>query len=286
MRDWKRTRLLLDLYICVISSSYHHAGIACSTHCTKPVLFLVIPDRSNQYAAVSGKKHDFAKLQTLRHLHRQILIPLTPGVWFSRGIALAKHTHEDGSRNKVSHCPNGVTPREFLSAARVELGAYETVTFCDDEVLEITQREGGFVVTLRHTEVYRCRKVLLATGVVDRVPPIPGIEHFYGRSVHHCPYCDGWEKREQPLAAYGQGEKGCGLALMLMLWSCDIVLCTDGPADLSEAQRQQLAHHSIAVREEPIDCLEGTADGILERVVFVTGERLARRALFFNTGQT
>lgn len=181
---------------------------------------------------------------------------------------------------------DGVSPREFLSAARAELHAYETVTFCEDEALEVTPVEDGFVVALRHAGVCRCRKVLLATGVVDRVPAIPGIEHFYGRSVHHCPYCDGWEKREQPLAAYGQGEKGCGLALMLTLWSRDIILCTDGPADLSDMQRQQLARHGIAVREEPIACLEGTADGMLERVAFVTGERLVRRALFFNTGQT
>ena len=181
---------------------------------------------------------------------------------------------------------DGGSPHEFLSIARAELQAYETVTFCEDEALEIQPLEGGFAVVLRQAGVRRCRKVLLATGVVDRVPAIAGIERFYGRSVHHCPYCDGWEKREQPLAAYGQGEKGCGLALMLTLWSRDIVLCTDGPANLSDVQHQQLARHGIAVREDPIACVEGTADGVLDRVVFVTGEKLARRALFFNTGQT
>lgn len=146
--------------------------------------------------------------------------------------------------------------------------------------------KGGFEVTLRHAGSYRCRKILLSTGVVDRVPAIPSVEHFYNRSVHHCPYCDGWEKRKQPLAAYSRGEKGCGLALLLTLWSRDIVLCTDGPAELSDAQRRQLAQHGIAVHEEPISCLEGTSQGVLERVVFVTGTKLARRALFFNTGQT
>ena len=132
---------------------------------------------------------------------------------------------------------DGVSPREFLSAARAELRSYKTITFCDDEALDVTPLEGGFEINLRHTGLYRCRKVLLATGVVDCVPTISGVEHFYGRSVHHCPYCDGWEKREQPLAAYGRGEKGCGLALLLTLWSRDVVLCTDGPADLSDARR-------------------------------------------------
>jgi thioredoxin reductase len=195
-------------------------------------------------------------------------------------------------RNAASHAMHGflgrdgASPQEFLSAARAELRTYGTITFFDDEALDIAALEGGFAVSLRHAGSYRCRKVLLATGVVDCVPAIAGVEHFYGRSVHHCPYCDGWEKRGQPLVAYGRGEKGCGLALLLTLWSHDIVLCTDGPAELSDGQRRQLARHGIAVREELIACLEGTAEGVLERVVFVTGAVLTRRALFFNTGQT
>ena len=59
------------------------------------------------------------------------------------------------------------------------------------------------------------RKVLLTTGLTDEVPQIEGIEQLYGRSVHHCPYCDGFEHRDQPLAVYGAGDKGAGLALMM-----------------------------------------------------------------------
>jgi thioredoxin reductase len=73
---------------------------------------------------------------------------------------------------------------------------------------------------------------------------------------------------------------------MLTLWSRDIVLCSDGPAQLSAEQRQRLAAHRIPVREERITRLEGTPEGELERVVFATGTVLPRRALFFNTGQT
>jgi len=72
---------------------------------------------------------------------------------------------------------------------------------------------------------------------------------------------------------------------MLTLWSKDLVLCTDGPADLSDEQRARLAYHRIPVREEPIARLEGTPNGTLERLVFVSEETLTRHALFFNTGQ-
>ena len=76
------------------------------------------------------------------------------------------------------------------------------------------------------------RKLLIATGVVDNLPEIPGFRELYGVSVFHCPYCDGWEVRDQPLAVYGRGARGLGLSLELTAWSRDLVLCTDGPSEL------------------------------------------------------
>jgi hypothetical protein len=72
---------------------------------------------------------------------------------------------------------------------------------------------------------------------------------------------------------------------MLTLWSKDLVLCTDGPAELSDEQRTRFAHHNIPVREESIARLEGTPNGALEHLVFVTEETLPRHTLFFNIGQ-
>lgn len=71
---------------------------------------------------------------------------------------------------------------------------------------------------------------------------------------------------------------------MLTLWSRDLVLCTDGPAHLSDSQHARLARYTIPVREGPIVRLEGTPNGMLERLVFASEETLVRRALFFNTG--
>ena len=129
------------------------------------------------------------------------------------------------------------------------------------------------------------RKLLLATGVVDNVPDIPRIREFYGRSVFHCPYCDAWEVRDQPIAVYGKGERGLGLSLELTGWSRDLVLCTDGPAEIDAAGRTRLARHEIELREDRIAHLEGH-DGKLNEIVFADGTRLARRAMFFTTGQS
>ena len=88
---------------------------------------------------------------------------------------------------------------------------------------------GAFVTTLDGGQQVRSRKLLIATGVRDNVPVIDGLRELYGRSVFHCPVCDGWEVRDQPLAIYGRGERGYGLSLELTGWSKDLVLVSDGP---------------------------------------------------------
>ncbi len=136
-----------------------------------------------------------------------------------------------------------------------------------------------FEVTLSDGTQVAARKLLLATGVVDELPAIAGIEACYGKSVLHCPSCDGWEVRDQPLAIYGLGTHGRGLALELIAWSRDLMLCTDGPPGLDDHDLARLSRHGITVRDERITRLEGT-DGFLERIVFTTGESLPRRVLF------
>ena len=177
---------------------------------------------------------------------------------------------------------DGIEPAELRRIGREQLRPYETVELRHAEVVDGKRIDGGFEVVVADGSRLVCRRLLLATGIVDPMPRIEGIEALYGRSVFHCPYCDGWEVRDQPLAAYGTGEQDPALALELTGWSRDLVLCTDGPAELSARDRNRLSRNRILVREEPIARLEGT-DGILERIVFTDGTALARRALFFST---
>ena len=144
---------------------------------------------------------------------------------------------------------------------------------------------GAFVTTLDGGEQVQSRKFLIATGVRDNIPEIEGFLDLYGRSVFHCPYCDGWEVRDQPIAIYGRGERGYGLSLELTAWSKDLVLVTDGPSGISAKYRERLSQNGISIREEPVVRLE-SEDGILRRIVFAQGESLDRRALFFTTGQS
>jgi len=180
---------------------------------------------------------------------------------------------------------DGMDPREFRSIGREELRPYETVELRDVAATDAQcEPSGQFRVTLADGAVVRSRKLLVATGVCDNVPDVPGIQELYGRSVFHCPYCDGWEVRDQPLAIYGRAHRGVGLALELTAWSRDLVLCTDGPAEIGDDDRARLARNGIAIREDRVSALEGR-NGILERILFTAGAPLPRRALFFTAGQ-
>jgi thioredoxin reductase len=179
---------------------------------------------------------------------------------------------------------DGIPPREFLAIARAQLQPYTTVELRDVEVVDAECRENRFVVRLAGGGEVSSRKLLLATGVVDKLPDVAGLDEFYGRSVFHCPYCDGWEVRQAPIGIYGRGAKGLGLSLEMTAWSRDLVLFTDGDAELDDADRARLDRCGIALREDKVARLAGE-DGILRAVVLANDESVPRRALFFTLGQ-
>lgn len=123
---------------------------------------------------------------------------------------------------------DGVAPEALRRAAREELARYPSVELRQGKVRHCKRVRGGFEASLGDGPALRARKLLLATGVVDRPPLVEGVRELFGRGVFHCPYCDGWELRGQPLAAYGRGEAGLGLALELTAWSAGVTLCSDG----------------------------------------------------------
>jgi len=193
-------------------------------------------------------------------------------------------------RNRWSHAVHGfltrdgLPPGDFLRFAREDLRPYDTVEIRSARVVDAARDHRGFEVRCEDGTRLRTRKLLLATGVVDELPDIAGLAELYGRSVHHCPYCDGWEWRDQPVGVYGRGDAAAGLALGLTVHTRDLVLCTDGPAVHSDWMRARLDTFDIRVREQRVVRLEGR-EGRLDRIIFEEGAAEHRRALFFATGQ-
>ncbi len=178
---------------------------------------------------------------------------------------------------------DGVPPAEFLELARADLKPYD-VRLCNNVVKSLRPVGARFEVELDTGEIVTGRKVLLATGVSDQIPAIPGIDDYYGISIHHCPYCDGWEHREQRIAVYSKGGRGFGLAISLKTWTDDVILLTDGPARFSARDRERMEHAGVVIRRDRVTGLEG-ANGQLERVLFAAGEALECQGMFFSSGQ-
>jgi thioredoxin reductase len=178
---------------------------------------------------------------------------------------------------------DGVPPAELLRKARGEARKYGA-ELRDVEVLDVRREGKGFEALLADGKRVSARKVILATGMKDEIPPIVGIRTYYGRGVYHCPYCDGFEFSDAPIGVLGPGEGCVRFALQLLRWTPDLVLFTNGPAGLSDVSRALLDKHRVLVREERVERLVGEG-GELSAVVLEGAEVVPRRALFLKTGE-
>jgi len=178
---------------------------------------------------------------------------------------------------------DGINPRDFLKEARQDLEKYD-FEFKTKEIVSARCSGGFFEVTDSDDQIYLSRKLLLATGIQDRWPEIPGCEPFNGKSIHHCPYCDGWEHKNTALGAYGKNRDAIGLSLSLKSWSSDVTLYTDGTRRLRAADTQLLERNKIKICTAPIERLEGEGSK-LQRVVFKSNGSMPCDAIFFSTGQ-
>jgi thioredoxin reductase len=174
---------------------------------------------------------------------------------------------------------DGCRPADLRQVGRRQLEPYDSVTVRDMAVEDIVRDGPTFRATLDDGSVVRAKRILLATGLKDTFPPLDGAERLFGKGVWTCPYCDGWELREQPIAVYGAGPEIVGFALELRLWSADIALLTDGPSGIDAADLDMLGRAGVRVVEDAVETLEGETE--LERVRFRNGEALGRKALFF-----
>jgi len=184
---------------------------------------------------------------------------------------------------------DGVRPARLLALGREQLAPYPTVEVRELKIMRLHKLAGGFraegTTGQGHAWAGTVRRVVLATGVEDVLPAHPGFRELWGTGVLHCPYCHGYEVRDEPLAVYGRGKAAVGLALLLTNWSKDIVIVTDGPGHLTAYGRQRLRQHGIGLRQEPVARLVGGPDGLLRCVEFEDGSYLERKALFLHAPQ-
>jgi thioredoxin reductase len=177
---------------------------------------------------------------------------------------------------------DGRRPAQLYEAGRQEIAAYPCVEMRTGEVIAGKRVSELFELELADGHRERTRRVLLATGMEYRPPEVPGLMEYWGRSVFHCPFCDGWELRDKPLAVLARGEKAIHSALLLRGWTDDLVLLTDGAADLDDEERGRLTAAEVKIDERSVAQLVGR-DGELEAVRFTDGGELKCHGLLAAT---
>jgi thioredoxin reductase len=192
-------------------------------------------------------------------------------------------------RNRYSHgvhnylTRDNILPHEFVSIAYKEVEKYGA-TILQKEIKHAKKTEDGiFVVKDISGDIHHSKKLILATGLTDILPQIKGAEQFYGKSMFHCPYCDGWEVISKKLGVYSKDKGGIEVALTLTTWSNDITLYTDGKNYVRQKDQKKLKENNISFILQPIHSLEGT-EGQIKNIIFENGEMQACDALFFSNG--
>jgi thioredoxin reductase len=182
----------------------------------------------------------------------------------------------DASHNFFTR--DGTPPSELLKIGLEQLEPYG-VEVQSRKAESIRKTKDVFELTLENGQSVVSRKIILATGVVDVLPDIPGFRELWGKNIHHCPYCHGWEIRDRPVAVYARGEMGYQFAVMIRHWSKDLVVCSNGDAGFSDEQRQHLRQLNLEVIETPIQHLE-TGENGLKAIIFRDGNSLEREHVF------
>jgi thioredoxin reductase len=181
--------------------------------------------------------------------------------------APAAHMHGFLSRD-------GMPPAELLAVGRAELRDYG-VDFLADEVVAA---DIGFRLTLKGGPSLTARRLLVATGAVDRLPDIPGVRERWGKDFLHCPYCHGWEVRDRPIGVLGSDAASVEYAHLLRQWSDDVVFFSHSYT-IQGDERALLEARGIGVVEGTVGRLQ-VADDRLAAIDLTDGRSVPRAALF------
>ncbi len=174
---------------------------------------------------------------------------------------------------------DGRTPMQILETARAQVLAYQTAAIRTDEAVDAEAVDDGFEVALASGARLRASRLVLATGVADEPPDIPGLRERWGRSVLHCPYCHGYEVADGRLGVLAIGETSVHQALLIPDWSGDVTFFTNGAFEPTEEHRAALARRGVRVEARRVVELVGEGDG-LAGVRLDGGEVVGLDALF------
>jgi len=174
---------------------------------------------------------------------------------------------------------DGETPAAIAAKAKSQVLNYNTVTFLNDLAVNGRKEENGFVITTQTNQEFKAKKLIFATGIKDNMPDIKGFAECWGISVIHCPYCHGYEFRDQKTGVLGNGERAFHIAALVSNLTNDVTVFTSGKNDFTAEQMAKLAKHNIEVIETKVQEIQHE-NGQIKNVIFDDGNKISLNALY------
>ncbi|MNX89382.1 Thioredoxin reductase [compost metagenome] len=173
---------------------------------------------------------------------------------------------------------DGTPPHEIVARARAQLALYPTVDFLDGEAVKAAAHDGGFELAMASGERVQASRLILAIGMRDELPPLPGLQERWGQTVLHCPYCHGYEVADQPLGVMATHPLSAHQAMLLPDWG-PTTYFTQGEFEPQPEEARLFASRGVRVERSPIVQLLGAAP-VLAGVTLADGRQLPIHALF------
>ena len=174
---------------------------------------------------------------------------------------------------------DGETPKEIARLAKQQVVMYDTVEFFNGLAITATKTENGFEIQTSSGDVFTATKLIFGTGIKDIMPDIKGFSECWGISVLHCPYCHGYEVRNETTGILGNGEYGFEFSKLISNWTKDLTLFTNGKSTLTTEQTANLEKHQIKIVEKEIAALEHI-NGQLQNIVFKDDSKKTVKAIY------
>lgn len=174
---------------------------------------------------------------------------------------------------------DGIKPSEIAQKAKEQVLNYNTVKFHNDFAVRGKKTENGFEITTKTGEMFSSKKLIFATGIKDIMPDIKGFSECWGISVIHCPYCHGYEFRNQKTGIFANGERAFHVTSLVNNLTDDITILTSGKAEFTTEQSAKLNKHNIQIVEREITEIEHE-NGNIKNVIFKDGSKMNFNAVY------
>jgi thioredoxin reductase len=173
---------------------------------------------------------------------------------------------------------DGSSPGAMLATARAQVAAYPTVSFIEGKAVKAATAPHGFTVTLANGDMVESARLVLAFGISDELPAIPGLAERWGKSALHCPYCHGYEFSGLPLGVLNLSPKSVHQAALIAEWGPTTLYLHDGPRP-DEESLTMLRNRGVTIEATPVKALHG-AGSELSAIELVDGRRSEANALY------